>query len=85
MFQAQAPRALPLLLSLLLLLAPAALRAEVAELAMLSAHADSDELMRWLRGFTKAPERASLEFRVGGFGGVLAASRYAAVVADAAC
>ncbi len=28
---------------------------------------------------------ASLEFRVGGFGGVLAASRYAAVVADAAC
>jgi invasion protein IalB len=31
MFQAQAPRALPLLLSLLLLLAPAALRAQVAE------------------------------------------------------
>lgn len=33
------------------------IKAEVAELAMLSAHADSDELMRWLRGFTKAPER----------------------------
>ena len=31
--------------------------AEVAELPMLSAHADSDELMRWLSGFTKAPQR----------------------------
>jgi metallo-beta-lactamase family protein len=24
---------------------------------MLSAHADSDELMRWLGGFTRVPER----------------------------
>lgn len=31
--------------------------AEIAELPMLSAHADSDELMRWLSGFTKAPQR----------------------------
>lgn len=31
--------------------------AEVAELPMLSAHADSDELMRWLSAFPKAPER----------------------------
>ncbi|HVL10164.1 MAG TPA: MBL fold metallo-hydrolase, partial [Burkholderiaceae bacterium] len=30
--------------------------AEVAELPMLSAHADSDELMRWLSAFPKAPE-----------------------------
>ena len=30
-------------------------RAEVRNLEMLSAHADSDELMRWLQGFTKAP------------------------------
>ncbi len=29
--------------------------AEVAELPMLSAHADSDELMRWLSGFRRAP------------------------------
>jgi metallo-beta-lactamase family protein len=32
-------------------------RAEVKNLDMLSAHADSDELMRWLRGFKKAPRR----------------------------
>ncbi|KAB1446364.1 MBL fold metallo-hydrolase RNA specificity domain-containing protein [Bordetella bronchiseptica] len=32
-------------------------RAEVAELPMLSAHADSDELMRWLAGFQEAPRR----------------------------
>ena len=32
------------------------INAEVAELPMLSAHADSDELMRWLGGFTRAPE-----------------------------
>jgi len=32
------------------------IKAEVAELPMLSAHADSDELMRWLGGFTRAPE-----------------------------
>ena len=31
--------------------------AEVAELPMLSAHADSDELMRWLSGFQRAPRR----------------------------
>jgi metallo-beta-lactamase family protein len=30
-------------------------RAEVANLDMLSAHADSDEIMRWLRGFKTAP------------------------------
>ncbi|CAM3586653.1 MBL fold metallo-hydrolase [Bordetella sputigena] len=33
------------------------INAEVAELPMLSAHADSDELMRWLRGFQEAPRR----------------------------
>ncbi|CCN23593.1 conserved hypothetical protein [Bordetella bronchiseptica 1289] len=32
-------------------------RAEVAELPMLSAHADSDELMRWLADFQEAPRR----------------------------
>lgn len=32
-------------------------RAEVTELPSLSAHADSDELMRWLSGFTQAPRR----------------------------
>jgi metallo-beta-lactamase family protein len=31
--------------------------AEIAELPMLSAHADSDELMRWLSGFRRAPRR----------------------------
>ncbi len=31
--------------------------AEVAELPMLSAHADSNELMRWLGGFRKKPRR----------------------------
>jgi metallo-beta-lactamase family protein len=30
-------------------------RAEIANLNMLSAHADTDELMRWLRGFTAPP------------------------------
>lgn len=30
-------------------------RAEVVNLDMLSAHADADEIMRWLRGFTAAP------------------------------
>ncbi|KDD58622.1 beta-Casp domain protein [Bordetella bronchiseptica OSU553] len=33
------------------------IKAEVAELPMLSAHADSDELMRWLAGFQEAPRR----------------------------
>ncbi len=33
------------------------IKAEVAELPMLSAHADSDELMRWLSGFRHAPQR----------------------------
>ena len=32
------------------------IRAEVADLAMLSAHADADELIRWARGFTAAPK-----------------------------
>jgi len=31
--------------------------AEVADLPMLSAHADSDELMRWLSGFQRAPRK----------------------------
>jgi metallo-beta-lactamase family protein len=30
-------------------------RAEVANLAMLSAHADADEVLRWLKGFARAP------------------------------
>lgn len=33
------------------------IRAEVADLPMLSAHADSDELMRWLSGFRRAPQQ----------------------------
>lgn len=33
------------------------LRAEVADLTMLSAHADSNELMRWLGGFGSPPAR----------------------------
>lgn len=32
-------------------------RAEVSELPMLSAHADAAELMRWLSGFRRAPQR----------------------------
>jgi metallo-beta-lactamase family protein len=32
-------------------------QAEVADLPALSAHADSDELMRWLAGFRHAPKR----------------------------
>ncbi len=32
-------------------------RAEVANLSMLSAHADADEIMRWLSGFTKPPRK----------------------------
>ena len=31
--------------------------AEIAELPMLSAHADCDELMRWLKGFKRPPKR----------------------------
>lgn len=34
-----------------------AVRAEVANLAMLSGHADADEIMRWLGGFRQAPRR----------------------------
>ena len=34
------------------------IEAEVADLSQLSAHADADELMRWLSGFKRAPERA---------------------------
>jgi metallo-beta-lactamase family protein len=33
------------------------IRAEVANLPMLSAHADVDEIMRWLAGFTRPPAR----------------------------
>ncbi|MFG0381636.1 MBL fold metallo-hydrolase RNA specificity domain-containing protein [Pseudomonas sp. zbq_18] len=33
------------------------INAEIAELPMMSAHADSDELMRWLSGLTRAPRR----------------------------
>ena len=33
------------------------INAQVANLAMLSAHADADELIRWARGFTTAPRR----------------------------
>lgn len=32
-------------------------RAEVANLPMLSAHADANELLRWLRGFRNRPEQ----------------------------
>ena len=32
------------------------INAQVADLAMLSAHADADELIRWARGFTSAPK-----------------------------
>ncbi|PZR39802.1 MAG: hypothetical protein DI538_06120 [Azospira oryzae] len=32
-------------------------RAEVADLSMLSAHADANELMRWLSGFRRPPSR----------------------------
>lgn len=31
--------------------------AEVANLEMLSAHADADEILRWLKGFKTAPRR----------------------------
>ena len=31
--------------------------AEVAELPMLSAHADANELMQWLSGFNHAPDK----------------------------
>jgi metallo-beta-lactamase family protein len=33
------------------------IEAEIANLPMLSAHADADEIMRWLGGFEKAPRR----------------------------
>ncbi len=33
------------------------IKAQVANLAMLSAHADADELIRWARGFTAAPKQ----------------------------
>lgn len=35
-------------------------RAEIQNLSMLSAHADSDEIMRWLGGFELAPSRCFL-------------------------
>jgi metallo-beta-lactamase family protein len=31
-------------------------RAEIQNLPMLSAHADADEIMRWYRGFARAPQ-----------------------------
>lgn len=34
------------------------IRAEIADLPMLSAHADCDEIMRWLGGFRRPPKRA---------------------------
>jgi metallo-beta-lactamase family protein len=33
------------------------IRAEIATLPQLSAHADADEILRWLRGFERAPRR----------------------------
>ena len=33
------------------------IRAEIAELPMLSSHADADEIMRWLGGFRRPPRR----------------------------
>ena len=33
------------------------INAQVADLAMLSAHADADELIRWARGFTTPPQK----------------------------
>ncbi|WP_367275042.1 MBL fold metallo-hydrolase RNA specificity domain-containing protein [uncultured Bosea sp.] len=33
------------------------IKAEAAQLDMPSAHADSNELMRWLSGFNRAPRR----------------------------
>lgn len=36
------------------------IKAEVADLTMLSAHADSDEIIRWLGGFESAPRRTFL-------------------------
>jgi metallo-beta-lactamase family protein len=33
------------------------IRAEVADLTMLSAHADSNEIMRWLGGFQSRPRQ----------------------------
>ncbi|ORB05909.1 MBL fold metallo-hydrolase RNA specificity domain-containing protein, partial [Mycobacterium noviomagense] len=33
------------------------IRAEVASLDNLSAHADADEILAWMRGFTQTPRR----------------------------
>lgn len=33
------------------------IRAEVADLSMLSAHADADEVLRWLSGFRRPPRQ----------------------------
>jgi len=33
------------------------IHAEIANLSMLSAHADADEILRWLTGFTRPPQR----------------------------
>ncbi|OJT96947.1 MAG: hypothetical protein BGN83_04440 [Rhizobium sp. 63-7] len=40
-----------------MMFAPIPVRAEVADLSMLSAHADANELMRWLSGFRRPPSR----------------------------
>jgi metallo-beta-lactamase family protein len=37
------------------------IRAEVAQLEMLSAHADADEILQWLRGFDAAPRLTFLQ------------------------
>jgi metallo-beta-lactamase family protein len=47
-------------------------RAEIASLPMLSAHADADEILRWLGGFRRPPQKT---FIVHGEGGASAALR----------
>ena len=42
------------------------IRAEVANLPMLSAHADVDEIMRWLSGFQRPPRRTFIVHGEGG-------------------
>ncbi|WP_363080456.1 MBL fold metallo-hydrolase RNA specificity domain-containing protein [Phenylobacterium sp. RIFCSPHIGHO2_01_FULL_69_31] len=42
------------------------MRAEVANLPMLSAHADVDEIMRWLSGFQRPPRRTFIVHGEGG-------------------
>ena len=40
-------------------------RAEIDSLPMLSAHADADEILRWLRGFERAPGNLHRAWRAG--------------------